>query len=108
MTLMSGRLRRRRPGDLLERDDLVDTWLGRQPQHPLAEDVALDLVGAAPDGDGRRDEEQRQPLVLADEPSQTCDIHGPVSQLLDRRRPAQLGARSFRTRWAARPTSLPG
>src|SRR6476619_44035 len=46
-----------------ERHALVLTGFGRQSEHSLAEDVALDLVGAATDGERRPGEEQRLPLV---------------------------------------------
>ena len=63
MTFMSVNLRRRRPRDLLEWDPLVGSGLGRETQHPLSEDVALDLVGTAGDGDGGNRDQH-----LADDP----------------------------------------
>src|SRR5207237_9261446 len=109
MTFMSGRLRRRRPRDLLEWDPLVGPGLGRETQHSLSEDVALDLVGAAANRYGRRRQEQREPLVLTrrrDQPAETLDVDGQPGQRLDGRRAPQLGARPFGTGPAPSPTGL--
>src|SRR5437879_8614952 len=95
MTLTSGILWRRRSGDLVESDAFVDAGLGWEAQHPLADDVALDLVGAAPDGDRRRREEERQPVVLADLAAEALEVDGQVGHGLDGGRPPKLGARAL-------------
>ena len=47
-----------------ERDVLVDPRLTGEAEHPLADDVALDLVGAAADGDHeRRGDHLERPIV---------------------------------------------
>src|SRR5581483_3469676 len=43
----------------------VGAHLARQPQHPLADDVLLDLGGAGVDGASARPEEVVSPVVLA-------------------------------------------
>src|SRR3954447_14774765 len=101
MTFTSETLRRSRPWDLFERDALVGSGLGREAEDAFAEDVSLDLVGAAADGDRRRGEEQREPLVLADQPTKTLDGEGEVGQTFDGGRATQLGTRSLRPRRAA-------
>src|SRR5581483_6734132 len=95
MTPMSVRLRRGRPGDLLEGHAFVDPRLPWQAQHALAEDVALDLVGAAPDGDRRCRKEKRQPLIFSHEAAETLDVDRQTGEILDRRRAPELGARSL-------------
>ena len=47
--------------ELVERDAAVEARLLGQAEHALADDVALDLVGAAADRERRRGEEQRVP-----------------------------------------------
>src|SRR5688500_18148431 len=44
-----------------ERDVTIEARLGRQPQHALAEDVALDLVGACRDAEPGRAQQQLRP-----------------------------------------------
>src|SRR6266508_3287060 len=44
--------------ELAERYVLVDADVARQPQHPLGDDVAQDLVGAARDAQARRIEQR--------------------------------------------------
>src|SRR5207253_10896415 len=84
------------PRDLVERDALVEARLGREAEDALADDVALDLVGATPDRDRRGREEQREPVVLTDEPGEAANVDGQVGQGLDRagaseHRPRPLG-----------------
>src|SRR5438067_1911855 len=101
MTLTSAILWRRRAGDLFERDRLVEARLGRQTEHPFADDVALDLVGAAADGDGRSGEEEGEPVVLPHQAADAAQVHGEVGEALHRRRAPQLGARALGARGTA-------
>src|SRR5207248_8704701 len=48
----------RTDAQLAEREVAVDIRLSRQAEHPLADDVALDLAGAAGDGEHRREEQR--------------------------------------------------
>src|SRR5207237_4862926 len=48
---------------LLEGDAAVEGGLAREAEHLLADDVALDLVGAAADVDGGSAEERRLPVT---------------------------------------------
>src|SRR5947209_350439 len=98
MTLTSAILWRRRAGDLFERNRLVEARLRRQTEHPFAENVALDLVGAAPDGDGGSGEKEGEPVVLAHQAADALQVHGEVGEGLDRRRAPQLGARALGAR----------
>ena len=86
-------------------DDLR-TGVAEDAEHPFAEDVPLDLVGAAPDRDRGCGEEQREPFVLADQASQALDVDGQVGHGLDGGCPAQLGARSLGPGRAPGPSGL--
>src|SRR5881397_3221426 len=80
-------------------------WLrfAGQAQGALADDVALDLVGAAVDRVGAREQEQRlfaRELVrrrVRQQGRHTPDVHGELAECLVPVRPRQLGDRRFGT-----------
>src|SRR5215203_7264172 len=85
-------------GELRERQIDVGARLGRQAEHALAHDVPLDLVSAAPDGDGRAGEEQRLPLPVAvdsGDPVRAEEVEGERRGGLEAGAPSQLRPRSL-------------
>ncbi len=60
----AGRLPRVGRRELIEGERAVDARLLGQAEDAFADDVALDLVGSAPDRDRRCGEEQRLPLAV--------------------------------------------
>ena len=92
----AGRGRRRRPA-VSDSDCHQAPRLPRQAEHPLGDDVALDLVGAAVDGVGAGEQEQPLPLVefAADQqPSRLCPRYRMASSPRSR---CQLAHNSFDT-----------
>ena len=83
----------------------VGARLARQPEHPLTEDVALHLVGAAGDAIPRRAEEMLVPRVGAPlagvgDQSRPEDVTDHVADLGHALGPQQLAERTFRPRRA--------
>src|SRR5215210_3867947 len=71
------------PGQLAERHVLVGSDVAGQPEHPLGDDVALDLIGAAADARAPLHEELLAPRLVqavATEQRPRCpgDGHGQV------------------------------
>src|SRR5581483_11767075 len=81
--------------DLVPRLVEVDARLGREPEHALADDVALDLVGAAADRDRRRGEEQRLPFAVADHAVRAEELERGVRGVLQQIAAAELAAGAF-------------
>ena len=87
---------------------LVDARLGRQPEHPLADDVALDLVGAAGDAVAGRAEHvlgprERAPLAGVGQQARPEEQGDGVADVRHVGRPHQLAERGLGPRRLAGP-----
>src|SRR5258707_6302963 len=88
-------------GELVERERAVEARLFRQTEHTFTDDVALDLVGAAPDRERWRGEEQRVPRLGGGQRVGTEDPLGEIGVVAERLAAPQLHPRTPRARLTA-------